>query len=81
MADRDPLAGRGSLFSRTGSGPGSLPASGETKRERLKRTYYLPPDVVEALEDRREADRKRTGKRPEASDLVAAALRAFLIGD
>jgi hypothetical protein len=42
---------------------------------RIKRTFYLPPNDVYALDEIQAREHRRTGKKPELSELVSQAIR------
>ncbi len=42
---------------------------------RIKRTFHLDPDVVLLLSEVQVADQRRTGRKPELSELVSEAIR------
>ena len=69
-----PIASRKNLFSKTG---GDDPQPEEPAVPRSKRTYYLPEDVVILLGELQFTEHRRTGSKPELSDLVAEAIRQF----
>lgn len=43
--------------------------------KRIKRTFYLPPEDVYALEDLQTTEHRRTGAKPELSHLVSEAIQ------
>ena len=84
MTRKNLLASRPSYFKKTDDGVPELfeQNAGETLKQldtqtskRTKRTYYLPDDVVEILDELQYEERKRTGEKPELSDLVAQGIR------
>ncbi len=84
MTRKNVPASRPSYFERTGEGVPELlehlavetPSRQDIKAsKRTKRTYYLPEDVVEVLDELQYEERKRTGEKPELSDLVAQGIR------
>jgi hypothetical protein len=54
--------------------PSSDQARAAAKKSLAKVTLYLRPDQVESVEDIQHAERKRTGKKPDKSDLYQEAL-------
>lgn len=50
------------------------PAGGKRTERPAKVTLYVRPDQVEGLEEIQLAERRRTGKKPDKSDLVQEAL-------
>jgi hypothetical protein len=43
--------------------------------KRIKRTFHLEPDVVLLLSEVQVAEQRRTGQKPELSELVSQAIR------
>ena len=81
---KSPVASRASIFHRTDDGVPELaeqPDSRTVKQSdsemasRLKRTFYLPQDDVLRLSELQLAEQRRTGRKPELSNLVSAAIR------
>ncbi len=54
--------------------PDSVQVSAPIKKPLAKVTLYVRPDQVESVEDIQHAERKRTGKKPDKSDLYQEAL-------
>jgi hypothetical protein len=78
------LASRPSYFKKTDDGVPELSQHHDVETDRnqniqtsrrTKRTYYLPDDVVEILDELQYEERKRTGEKPELSELVAQGIR------
>ena len=75
-----PVAQRGSLFRRSqetpespeDTAPAAVPV--ETEPERIKRSYFLPPETVRDLEDLQYREYRATGEKPQLSDLVREAI-------
>ncbi|MBM3943877.1 MAG: hypothetical protein FJ317_00095 [SAR202 cluster bacterium] len=76
------LRPRNSLFQRTNEGiPEIGPRAVQApKRQRIKATFYLEPDDVLAIDHLQSEEFRRTGKKPERSELVSQAIQAFLKG-
>lgn len=81
---KSPVASRASIFRRTDDGVPELaeqPDSQTAKQSdgdmatRVKRTFYLPQDDVLRLSELQLAEQRRTGHKPELSNLVSAAIR------
>jgi hypothetical protein len=54
--------------------PDSVQAPAPEKKSLAKVTLYVRPDQVDSVEDIQQAERKRTGKKPDKSDLYQEAL-------
>ena len=54
--------------------PDVAQAPDQEKKPLAKVTLYVRPDQVESIEDIQHAERKRTGKKPDKSDLIQEAL-------
>lgn len=83
MSRKSPIASRPSYFRRTDEGVPELsghPAVEPVERRevptvrRVKRTWYVPHDVVIALDRLQLEEFERTGTKPELSNLVAEAI-------
>jgi hypothetical protein len=89
-ARKHPLDTRPSLFRRTDQGAPELeskediqasehPEIEESKqhdgKNRTKRTYHLPDEVVLLLSELQLQEYRQTGRKPELSDLVADAIK------
>ncbi len=73
MARKSPVAERKGLFARTGSE--DAPVEEQVKIPRQKRTYHIPSDVVLLLNELQISEYRKTGEKPELSDLVAEAIQ------
>ncbi len=87
---KNPVETRPSLFRKTDNGAPELSEqqNGETSKhldvnvsdhpvgpKRIKRTFHLEPDVVLLLSEVQVAEQRRTGQKPELSELVSQAIR------
>jgi hypothetical protein len=84
---KNPLASREGLFQRTNEGvPELQPEPKEKKQAKtadptlVKRTYYVPKDLLVRLTEVQVQRYRATGEKPELSDLVAEALANFVSG-
>ena len=48
-----------------------------SKQTRIKATFYLNPEDVLAIDGMQSEEFKRTGKKPERSEIVSRAIQAF----
>lgn len=67
---------RSPLFRRTGSTEKGSGADG--KRQRIKSTFYLEPEDVLAIDQLQSEEFRRSGKKPERSELVSRAIQEYL---
>jgi hypothetical protein len=75
---------RPSLFKRTDEvipeleqldvGPSGQPDVQPAKQSRVKRTFYLTPEASTAVDEMQLDALKKTGKKPELSDIVSQAI-------
>ena len=87
---KNPVETRASLFRKTDDGAPELSEqqnSGTSEHSdiqtsdrpgtarRIKRTFHLEPDVVLLLSEVQVAEQRRTGQKPELSELVSQAIR------
>jgi hypothetical protein len=87
---KNPVELRASLFRKTDDGAPELlespdvqmagssdgyPARHPGTSKRIKRTFHLDPDVVLLLSEVQVAEQRRTGQKPELSELVSQAIR------
>ena len=70
---KSPIADRKTIFTKTGGE--DEPAVEEPTLPRQKRTYHIPSDVVLLLNEIQLSEYRKTGEKPELSDLVAEAIR------
>jgi hypothetical protein len=79
------LATRATIFRRTDRGIPELEQSGgqakasnkPAKRDRIKATFYLNPEDVLAIDSLQSEEFRRTGKKPERSEIVSRAIQEF----
>lgn len=80
------LPPRNTLFRRTDGGIPEIadsetarrPASKTAKRPRIKATFYLEPEDILAIDHLQSEEFRRTGKKPERSELVSRAIQEYL---
>ncbi len=87
---KNPVETRASLFRKTDDGVPELseqpnseaaehsnisPSDRSGAVKRIKRTFHLEPDVVLLLSEVQVAEQRRTGQKPELSELVSQAIR------
>jgi hypothetical protein len=53
------------------------PEQRPSKQRRIKATFYLNPEDVLAIDEMQSNEFRRTGKKPERSELVSRAIQAF----
>ncbi len=68
-----PIAARKGIFSKTGGDESEVEELPTVPRK--KRTYYIPDDVVLMLNEVQMSEYRKTGEKPELSDLVAEAIQ------
>ena len=66
------------LFDRTDAEEPEGPQPAEVKSPRRKRTYHLSDETVLLLGDLQATEHRRTGTKPELSDLVDEAIRQYV---
>lgn len=80
------LGTRATIFRRTDKGIPELEQSAEAitspakqtgRRSRIKATFYLNPEDVLAIDSLQSDEFRRTGKKPERSEIVSRAIQAF----
>ena len=80
------LGTRGSIFRKTDKGIPELEQSAEevkrpeqrtSKQNRIKATFYLNPEDVLAIDEMQSNEFRRTGKKPERSEIVSQAIQVF----
>lgn len=80
------LGTRGSIFRKTDKVIPELdqpaeevkhPEQRPSKQRRIKATFYLNPEDVLAIDDMQSNEFRRTGKKPERSQIVSQAIQAF----
>lgn len=47
------------------------------KKHRIKATFYLEPDDILAIDSMQSEEFKKTGKKPERSEIVSRAIKLF----
>jgi hypothetical protein len=85
MAEHRTLRSRPTLFRKTDDGVPELeppdsqtsgqPSAPPVKPSRVKATFYLNPDDIIAIDTMQTAEFRRTGKKPERSELVSRAIQ------
>jgi hypothetical protein len=71
-----PVASRPNLFRRTDDGVPEIKEERDREKiKRIKRTFYLEPDLVLLLDEMQLAEHRQTGTKPELSNLVSEAIR------
>lgn len=77
---QSPVASRDNLFRKSSQNAPDVSEQSDTpKIKREKRTYHLPEDVVLLLSELQLSEYRRTGRKPELSDLVSEAIQ--LLGE
>ena len=80
------LGTRATIFKKTDRGIPELdqpakevkrPEQRPSKRRRIKATFYLNPEDVLAIDEMQSNEFRRTGKKPERSEIVSQAIQAF----
>lgn len=72
MPERKERTLRGeSIFSRTQR------QAPREKKHRIKATFYLEPDDILAIDSMQSQEFKKTGKKPERSEIVSRAIKLF----
>jgi hypothetical protein len=80
------LGTRGSIFRKTDKVIPELdqpaeevkhPEQRPSKQRRIKATFYLNPEDVLAIDEMQSNEFRRTGKKPERSQIVSQAIQAF----
>lgn len=80
------LGTRGSIFRKTDrvipeleqpSGEVRLPEGQTSRQRRIKATFYLNPEDVLAIDEMQSNEFRRTGKKPERSEIVSRAIQEF----
>lgn len=80
------LGTRGTIFRKTDKGIPELdqpaeevkrPEQRPSKQRRIKATFYLNPEDVLAIDEMQSNEFRRTGKKPERSEIVSQAIQAF----
>jgi hypothetical protein len=80
------LGTRGTIFRKTDRAIPELAIQDEevrpaeiqpAKRSRIKATFYLNPEDVLAIDSMQSEEFRKTGKKPERSEIVSRAIQAF----
>jgi hypothetical protein len=80
------LGTRASIFRRTDRAIPELEQQAEeikpprgqpSKQQRIKATFYLNPEDILAIDEMQSGEFRRTGKKPERSQIVSRAIQAF----
>ena len=80
------LGSRASIFKKTDRGIPELeqqagevkhPSRQAVKQQRIKATFYINPEDVLAIDEMQSNEFRRTGKKPERSDIVSRAIQAY----
>ncbi len=71
-----PVASRASIFRRTDDGVPELTEKQESEKpKRIKRTFPIDPELVLLLDELQLDEFRRTGRKPELSNLVCEGIR------
>lgn len=71
-----PVATRPNLFRRTDEGVPELAEKQESEKpKRIKRTFHIAPELVMLLDELQLDEFRRTGHKPELSNLVSEGIR------
>jgi hypothetical protein len=70
-----PVAARTGLFERTSGNTAIQAVVQENSKPRIKRTFNIPDDVVLLLNEIQLQRYRKTGKKPELSELVTEGIR------
>ena len=80
------LGSRASIFKKTDRGIPELeqqagevkhPSRQAVKQQRIKATFYINREDVLAIDEMQSNEFRRTGKKPERSDIVSRAIQAY----
>ena len=80
------LGSRASIFKKTDKGIPELERQAEevkqhgrqaVKQQRIKATFYINPEDVLAIDEMQSNEFRRTGRKPERSDIVSRAIQAY----